>query len=300
MVADGIRSGPASAPATCCRTAAVRSGVVPVICVGSAVTVSVCTVIARIVPSAVVIRPRSAGTEMLCSRWRSATARYFAPSRPCSWTSLPAISDRANPAHSRPMRRRRAGLPRWMPPRRVPPPRRGHRARGRPARVPRVLGLRADPSRPCATWPWAARPRASRPRASRSSATGRWAPAPGAPGLAPGPGPSTARRAPLPGRARRSAPSRAPARPGPVRAGAWPPAWARRTAGRGPRARGAGITGPAAARPPGPGAAWRAHRAARTVPAVPPAPPGGVTVCTQAARPTRPARVRARDRSGPS
>ena len=56
---------------------------------------------------------------MLCSRCRSASARYFAPSRPCSWTSLPAISDRANPAHSRPTRSRRAGLLRWMPPRRT-------------------------------------------------------------------------------------------------------------------------------------------------------------------------------------
>ena len=84
MVADGMASGPASASATCCRSAAVRAGVRPLICVGSAVTVSVCTVIARVVPSAVVMLPRSAGTEMLCSRWRSASARYLAPSRPCS------------------------------------------------------------------------------------------------------------------------------------------------------------------------------------------------------------------------
>ena len=45
----------------------VARGVFPAICGGSAITLSSCTVIARIVPSAVVMVPRSAGMRMICS-----------------------------------------------------------------------------------------------------------------------------------------------------------------------------------------------------------------------------------------
>ena len=62
----------------------VACGVFPLICVGSAVTLSACTVIARIVPSAVVMLPRSAGIVMLCSLFWLACFLNLRPSRPCS------------------------------------------------------------------------------------------------------------------------------------------------------------------------------------------------------------------------
>ena len=302
MAAGSCASGPASAPATCCRSAAVWAGVVPAICVGSAVTVSVCTVIARIVPSAVVIVPRSAGTEMLCSRWRSAAPGTRAPSRPCSWTSLPAISDSANPAHSRPTRSRRAGAGRAG----------CRRGAGRRPRAPGAAcragppvpsGRRASPPAGRAVLPSRA-PAASRPRAARGGPAARAClPGPAPPGRAPRPGPGARRAA----RRRPAAPPAAPGRlagsragpalgrsgftPGPARGRSRPrPPWrgASLAPGPGPRARGPGSR---ARRPPGRGPAPRAgaprHPAA---PALRPSPPAGVTVCTRAGRPSPRAR----------
>ncbi len=67
MAALVMCSGPARSAAIRCLTAMVARGVFPAICGGSAVTVSSCTVIARIVPSAAVMAPRSAGMRMTCS-----------------------------------------------------------------------------------------------------------------------------------------------------------------------------------------------------------------------------------------
>ena len=67
MAAWVMCSGPARSAATRCLAARVAPGVFPAICGGSAITMSSCTVIARIVPSAVVMEPRSAGMRMICS-----------------------------------------------------------------------------------------------------------------------------------------------------------------------------------------------------------------------------------------
>ncbi len=76
--AEGIRSGPASA------VAALAADIDRVISGGSAVTVSVCTVIASTVPSLLTISPRTTGSSVVVIRSCWPSARYLADSTPCS------------------------------------------------------------------------------------------------------------------------------------------------------------------------------------------------------------------------
>ena len=107
MAAGLIPSGPASALATepSDRFAAMIIG-------GSACTRSVCTVMASVVPSAVLIDPRTAGMVTVVSRNASACVLSAGPSIACSCTSLPPTRESTNPMHSMVTRSRRAGLPR--------------------------------------------------------------------------------------------------------------------------------------------------------------------------------------------
>src|SRR5215469_4352519 len=86
-----IRSGPAS------FDAALPSRL---ICGGSAVTSSVCTVIASTVPSLVVIAPRTAGISAVVVFSCSASVRSLPESTPCSCISRPTISVIANATDS--------------------------------------------------------------------------------------------------------------------------------------------------------------------------------------------------------
>ena len=66
------------------------------ICCGSAITESVCTVMASTVPSLVTIEPRTAGTEIGCIRCCAASVAYRPESMPWICTSRPANTDITN------------------------------------------------------------------------------------------------------------------------------------------------------------------------------------------------------------